>query len=238
MNRCRGVGGDASRSGRRWLICNQSAPVCTITRMTSAALEEGWEAWAVPSPIRTHSAPSWTPISTFTRFPTGSRRSRPAPWKTASSRHPWARCHRAFTASQTVTSSWGEGNPSEPIRGQDKWVPMFYTQGQTFPMLLLTKSYFSTFPPPLFFLVVCNIKSILRKRWRTLRRTASVDTMECKAWSMDVYFFKRLLHLHKLQDLPYVRFTVQNWYINFGFIPNDAHLGRCYFSKGSMLVSP
>lgn len=178
--------------------------------MTSAALGEGWQAWAVPSPIRTRSARSWIPISTFTRFPTGSRRSRPAPWKTASSLRPSARCLRAFTASQTITSSWGEENPSKPWHRQDKWVSMFYTQGQTFPMLLLTKSYFSTFFP--FLLVVCNIKSILGNRWRTLRRTASVDTMGCKAWSMDVYFFKRLLHLHKLQDLPYFRFTVQNWY--------------------------
>lgn len=186
MSHCNVVAGDVSRTGRKWLICSQSAPVCTTTRMTSAALGEGWEVWAVPSLIRTHSARSWIPISTFTQFPTGSRRSRPAPWKIASSHRPSAQCLRAFTASQTITSSWGEGNLSNPWHMLDKWVSMFYTQGQTFPMLLLTNLISALFPC----LVVCNIKSILGNRWKTLCRTGRVARMGCKAWSMDVYFFR------------------------------------------------
>lgn len=138
MSRCNVVAGDASRTGQKWLICSQSVPVCTTTHMTLAALGEGWEVWAVPSLIRTHSARSWTPISTFTQFPTGSRRSRPAPWKTASSLRLSAQCLRAFTASQKITSSWGEGNLFKPWHMLDKRVSMFYTQGQTFPMLLHT----------------------------------------------------------------------------------------------------
>lgn len=51
-------------------------------------------------------------------------------------------------------------------------------------------------------------------------------------------FFKRLLHLHELADLGGFKFTAENYYINFGFIPNNAHTGKCYFSNGSLLVSP
>lgn len=229
MNRCTGHGGDGSHTTQKWLICSQCAPVCTITRMT--ALARGWEAWAVPFPTRTHSAHSWTPTSTFTRFPIGLRRSRPAPWKTASSLRPSARCLQAFTASQTITSSWGEGNLSRPQQPQDH---KFYTQGQTFPMLLLYQILFQHFFPPVW---LYEIEVFLGN----YSRTAGADTRGCKAWSMDVYFFKRLLHLrtkqHKLQDFSLLQiYTTEIDILTFGYIPNDAHWGKCYFSKG--VVSP
>lgn len=145
-SRCIGAGGVGSRTGQRWLICSRCAPVCTITRTTAPG--RGWEAWDVPSPTRTRSARSWTPTSTFTQFPTGSRRSRPVPWKTAFSLRPSARCLQAFTASQTVTSSWGEGNLSEPRPS------CFIHKVKHFQCCSFTKSYFSTFPPPVWSYVI------------------------------------------------------------------------------------
>lgn len=106
--RCSAAGGGESPTEG---ISSQCAPVCTTTHMTWAAPGAGWEAWGVPSRIRTRSALSSIPVRTFIQFPTGLNRSHPAPWKTVSSPRLLARCRRAFTALQTITSLWGGGSP-------------------------------------------------------------------------------------------------------------------------------
>lgn len=237
-NRCRGVGGDASRSDRRWLICNQSAPVCTTTHMSSAALEEGWEAWAVPSPIRTHSAPSWILISTFTQFPTRSRRSRPAPWRTASSPHPWARCLRAYTASQTITSSWGEGNPFKTLTwtGQITF-HVFYTRSNisnAAPCLILFQHF-----PLLLFLFLCNIKKYSLEQMKNTTREQqawtqwnakheawmSIFSRDCFIYTNCKTFLKSDLR-YKINIITLVSYQMMHTW------------GNAIFQKGSMLVSP
>lgn len=86
------------------------------------------------------------------------------------------------------------------------------------------------------FLVVCKIKVFLRTDEELTEHQAWTQrNAKHEAW---MSIFQEIASFTRTSRPSLLQIYCGNIDINFGFIPNNAHVGKSYFSNGSLLVSP